>query len=125
MAQVCEIRSRDPTHTHWGHTPSVLEYALARAHLDAEPCLYDDPRAPNPGFSLGAVDPLVAALSFAALVLWLSVIRTRPEQEHRGARVLAQELSHLFSLALPLDSTRLRAASPRSGKQPRSEPRQT
>src|SRR5262249_42021723 len=87
---------------------NVGKLTLAREHLEQSLVFYDPQQHSIQALRYGAFDPKVAALSFAALVLWLLGYPDQAWNRSQEAFVLAQELSHPFSLALALDfATRL------------------
>jgi predicted ATPase len=74
------------------------ELLLARAHLEQGLALYDSRQHRSHAFSYG-YDPGVAGLSCIALVLWHLGYMDQALEKGRDAVILAQELSHPYSLA--------------------------
>jgi predicted ATPase len=98
--------THNPTFLMWAHYALgqtlfyLEEFAQAREHLEAGIALYD----PQQHRSYGAVfDPKVGCLSFAAWALWFLGYPDQALQRSHAALILAQELSHPYSLGYALN----------------------
>jgi len=99
----------DPALQLWAHTLQGLtlaelgELSPALGHLRDAIALYD-PRLHGPDRTrVGAQDPKVTCLSFAAWTLWRLGYPDQARQKVDEAITLAHELGHPFSLAFALD----------------------
>jgi predicted ATPase len=77
------------------------EFVLAQEHFEQGIALYD-PRRSRPPWAWA--DPGVPSLTYAALVLWILGYPDQALKRIHEALILAQELSHPFSLAFALNS---------------------
>jgi predicted ATPase len=77
------------------------ELAPARAHLEHVMTLYD-PQQHRSFALLYGQDPMVNSLSVAAWTLWMLGYPDQASQSTQRARILAQELSHPYSLGSAL-----------------------
>jgi len=100
-------RVQDPAlllqaHYALGNTLSYFgEPAAARAHLEQALALYDRHEHRSHAFRYGQ-DPGAASLSYAGRVLWLLGYPEQALKASQEALILAQELSHPYSLAYVL-----------------------
>ena len=99
--------AQEPTHlvgTHYtlGGTLYWLgEFASARSHLEQSIALYDPQQHRSLAFVYGT-DPGVTCLSYMAWTLWDLGYPDQARERIQEALILAQELSHPFSLATAL-----------------------
>ena len=96
---------RDPTFLLQAHYSlgvtlvSLGKFTLAREHFEQSLALYDLQQHRLQASRYGAFDPKVAALSYAALVLWVLGYPDQALNRSQEALVFAQDLSHPSSLA--------------------------
>src|SRR5262249_48960238 len=102
--------TQDPTLrpvAHWALGVTLLhtgEFALAREHLEQMIAFYKPQRHHTLTFLYGT-DPGVACQAWDAWALWLLGYPDQALQRSQEALILAQELSHPFSLAFALAVT--------------------
>jgi adenylate cyclase len=82
---------------------SLGELVLAREHLEQGIALSDLKKHRSVTFQSAVVDPEMGCLSYAALALWFLGYPNQALKKSHEALTIAQELSHLYSLAFALD----------------------